>query len=273
MILRQWRGRTAWTRADEYASYLLETGVRDCEKTPGCRGVYVLSTPARKFDDVFWSCNLGEFPTMILEFGQECSQVLAGELPLEGLSHPLVLAVESKQAIPQRRKRRKVVRREHFALHDGEVDLDLVEPAGMNGGVDRDDRRPATAKPFVGFPAAVGRAVVHDPENPSGRTVGLFPHDLRDQPSEGGDPGRGLTAAEDLGPAHVPGRKVGPGAFPFVLVLDPHRLAPPWGAGGVNPSAGPGAGLLVGGGYESAGGPSAAPPHGPLTGPKPPPPP
>ena len=42
MILRQWRGRTAWTRADEYTSYLLETGVRDCEKTPGCRGVYVL---------------------------------------------------------------------------------------------------------------------------------------------------------------------------------------------------------------------------------------
>jgi hypothetical protein len=66
---------------------------------------------------------------------------------------------ESQQAIAQPRKRRKVIRREHLALDDREVDLHLVEPSGMNGGVDRDDRRPATAKPLVGFSAAVGRAV------------------------------------------------------------------------------------------------------------------
>src|SRR2546422_8386962 len=70
---------------------------------------------------------------MMLEFGQERSEVRAGELPLEGPCHPLVVVVESKQAIPQLRQRRKVIRREHLALYDREVDLDLVEPAGMTG--------------------------------------------------------------------------------------------------------------------------------------------
>ena len=47
-----------------------------------------------------------------------------------------------------------------------------------------------------------------------------------DEPLEGGDPGLAFAAAEDLGPPHVPGRQVGPGAQALVLVLDPHRLGP-----------------------------------------------
>jgi heme-degrading monooxygenase HmoA len=42
MIARIWRGITLREKADEYLSYLHETGLRDYAKTPGNRGVNVL---------------------------------------------------------------------------------------------------------------------------------------------------------------------------------------------------------------------------------------
>ena len=72
-------------------------------------------------------------------------------------------------------------------------------------------------------------AVVDDPEHPRGRAVGLLAHDLRDEAIEGSDAGLGFAATEDLGPMHIPGGQVGPGAPALVLVLDAHR---PAGAGG-----------------------------------------
>ena len=42
MIARTWRGATAATDGDLYSNYLLETGVKECESTPGNCGVYVL---------------------------------------------------------------------------------------------------------------------------------------------------------------------------------------------------------------------------------------
>lgn len=42
LIARIWHGVTPAARAEEYAAYLAQTGVRDCRATPGNRGVYVL---------------------------------------------------------------------------------------------------------------------------------------------------------------------------------------------------------------------------------------
>jgi heme-degrading monooxygenase HmoA len=42
MIARIWRGITPRAKADDYHRYLQRTGVKDCEATPGNRGVYVL---------------------------------------------------------------------------------------------------------------------------------------------------------------------------------------------------------------------------------------
>lgn len=42
LIARVWHGVTPAARADEYTSYLDQTGVRECRATPGNRGVYVL---------------------------------------------------------------------------------------------------------------------------------------------------------------------------------------------------------------------------------------
>src|SRR5713101_4117736 len=194
---------------------------------------------------------------MVLEPHQELRQIVSGELPLEGPCHLLVMLLEAQQAIPQPPARSKIIGREHLALYDREVDLHLVEPAGMNGCVDGDEGRPSAAESLVTLRAAVGRAVVHDPENASGRAVGPPPHHLRDQPSKGGDACLELTAAEDLGPPDVPGREIRPGALPFVLVLDSHRLARPRRSGGVNPPAGLDAGLLVAGDHEISSGQQA----------------
>ena len=53
-----------------------------------------------------------------------------------------------------------------------------------------------------GLPA-VGGAVVHDPEHPVRRLVGLLGHDLGDQVGERHDAGAVLAAADDLRLVHV----------------------------------------------------------------------
>jgi hypothetical protein len=66
----------------------------------------------------------------------------------------------------------EVVRLEHFPLDDRVVDLDLVEPARVHGQVDEDQVAPAALEAFDRFRAAVGGAVVDDPEDAAGGGVG-----------------------------------------------------------------------------------------------------
>ena len=66
-------------------------------------------------------------------------QVTAGEGPLERLGGPLIAALECDQAAFEGGEVVEVARREELALNDGEVDLDLVEPAGMNWCVNQND--------------------------------------------------------------------------------------------------------------------------------------
>ena len=84
----------------------------------------------------------------------------------------------------------EVVRLEHLALDDREVDLDLVEPAGVQRQVDEDEVRPAPLEPLDRALAAVRGAVVDDPEDAAGGGVGLVGHHLPDEPVEGCDPAR-----------------------------------------------------------------------------------
>src|SRR6266540_4773202 len=77
------------------------------------------------------------------------------------------------------------------------VDLDLVEPAGVYRQVDEDEVRPAPLEAVDGFLAAVGGAVVDDPEDAARGGVRLLGHHLPDEPFEGGDPTSGFGAAED----------------------------------------------------------------------------
>ena len=57
----------------------------------------------------------------------------------------------------------EVIGSEDLALDDGEIDLDLVEPAG-NGSVNQYDRGPRGAQAVSGFEPAVGGTVVGNPD-------------------------------------------------------------------------------------------------------------
>jgi hypothetical protein len=68
--------------------------------------------------------------------------------------------------------------------------------------------------------AAVGRAVVDDPEEALGGAVRLDRHDLIDEAAERSDAGPGLAATEEASPMDVPAHDVLEGAKALVLVLD-----------------------------------------------------
>lgn len=133
-------------------------------------------------------------------------------------------------------------------MHDGEVDFDLVQPGRVHRQVDQAQVRPAALEPVDRGLATVGGAVVDHPVHPAGRGVGLDGHDLVDQPTERGDPGRWLAAAEQAGGMDVPGGQVGqrPTAVVLVLVLDAHAPAPARWQGRMAAAAGLGAGVLIG---------------------------
>src|SRR5688572_9169336 len=205
-----------------------------------------LSTPIRKFCDISLHTRSGGDPFMSIDAFEEPGEVVAGEGPIEGPRRLLVAVLEAKQLLLEIGEGREVVRREKLALDDREVDLDLVKPAGMHRGMHQDEVWPlgleTTDRPL----AAMGRAIVDDPEHPAGRAVGLMAHDLIDQTVEGRDSGLGFAAAEQLGTMDIPGGEIGPGAGPLIFVLDPDRLARPRRQRGMLAPARLDAGLLVG---------------------------
>ena len=139
----------------------------------------------------------------------------------------------------------KVVRGQDFSLYDGEVDLRLVKPGGVDGQVDKPQRGPLAFKTVYRSLAPVAAAEVDDPEDPLGAGVGLGRHDLLDQAAEGGNAGRLLATAEDLCPVHVVGSHVGDRPFALVLVLDPQKTCPPRWQAGVATAAGLDARLFI----------------------------
>ncbi len=69
-------------------------------------------------------------------------KVGAGELPLERHGGGLVAVLKGEEARLNLGQRGEVIGREDFALDDGEVDFDLVEPRGMNGQVQQAELGP-----------------------------------------------------------------------------------------------------------------------------------
>jgi len=114
----------------------------------------------------------------------------------------------------------EIVRREKFALNDGEVDLHLVEPTGMVRSVNRNNRRPAGLQSLDALLAAVHRAIIDDPKHTFGRAIGLLVHNLTDQTIKVLDAVPGCATTEDFGAPDVPGGKVDPSSLALIFVLD-----------------------------------------------------
>jgi hypothetical protein len=157
---------------------------------------------------------------MMVEAGEEFAEVGAGEGPLEGSGGVLVVVLKGEQMVLELRDGGEVIRSEDLALDDGEIDLDLVEPAGMDRGVNQHDRGPRGAQAVSGFEPAVGGTVVGNPEDAPSRAIGLDGHDLLHEAVEWLDAGGVLAAPKELGAMDIPGGQVGAGTAALVLVLD-----------------------------------------------------
>ena len=132
-------------------------------------------------------------------------------------------------------------------MNDGEEDFHLIQPRRVHRGVHHDGVGELFCEPVDRLLAAVRGAVVHDPEHPVRRLVGLLGHDLPDQRGERNDTGGVLAAAVDLRPVHVVRGEVGDRAATVVVVVDPHRPGLTRWQGGVAAAPGLDGGLLVGG--------------------------
>jgi hypothetical protein len=152
-------------------------------------------------------------------------EVVAGELPLERLGDLLVVTAEAEQPLLEGGEFLEVVGLEDLALHDREVDLGLVEPGGVDRGVDHDEVGPGALEAVDRAPAAVGGAVVDDQEDALGLGVGFDRPELLDERVERLDAVLGRAAVEDAGAARVPGGQVAERSPALVLVLDPLAAA------------------------------------------------
>ena len=105
-------------------------------------------------------------------------KIAAGEGPLERRGSPLIVALEGEETLFEFGQGSEVVWRENLSLDNGEIDLHLIEPTGVDRRVDENGIGPFVMQTVGGFLAPVSGAVVHDPKDPTSGLVGLLAHDL-----------------------------------------------------------------------------------------------
>jgi hypothetical protein len=71
--------------------------------------------------------------------------------------------LEAKEAVLELAEGDEVIGRQNLALDDREIDLDLVEPTGVDRRLDENETRPGDAQARPGALAPVRGTVVDDP--------------------------------------------------------------------------------------------------------------
>ena len=82
-------------------------------------------------------------------------QVTARKGPFEWFGGPLVASLEGHDVPLQIGQALEVARGKQLALNDREVDLDLVEPTGVNRRMNQNDVGPSGTKAISGAPATM----------------------------------------------------------------------------------------------------------------------
>ena len=114
----------------------------------------------------YFGCLLGSGRQAFgVELGQERVQVAAGESPLERRSRLLVMALESQEALFEFDQRGEVIWCEDFSLNDGEIDLNLIEPTGVNRRMNQNDAGPSGSKAVGSASTTVAGAIVGNQEH------------------------------------------------------------------------------------------------------------
>ena len=106
-----------------------------------------LSTVTRKFANVFRLRGIISDKQGFVQFLQQRHEVVSSEGPVERRRDAFEVALELVQTFSDVIEVAEVVRCEDLPLDDGEVDLDLVQPARMNGRVNRYEARMLLLQP------------------------------------------------------------------------------------------------------------------------------
>src|SRR5438132_3496398 len=123
------------------------------------------------------------------ESGQQRRQILTRECPLKRARGGFVSVLEAEQRRFEGGEVSEVAGRQHLALDDGKVDLDLIQPTRMNRREAWNQVRPLALQALGSPRPAMARAVVHNPEDATGGSVRLLRHHLRHESIERGDAG------------------------------------------------------------------------------------
>jgi hypothetical protein len=120
------------------------------------------------YSEVIWLGYKGERFTV--EFGQKSEEIFAGEGPLKlkGRGAALIVGLEGKQTLLEFGQRREIVGGENFSLNDREIDFDLIQPTGVDRGVDQNGVRPFSAETVGRLRPAMSGTIVQDPEDAMG---------------------------------------------------------------------------------------------------------
>jgi len=106
------------------------------------------------------------------------AEVGAYDLPFKWFGNGFVVCLKGQDAQFEFSEIGEVVWSEKLSLKDREINLDLVQPTGVNGRIHENGIGLPLAKTAESGPAAVRRSVVGDPENAPSRTIG-FPGRVR----------------------------------------------------------------------------------------------
>src|SRR5712671_4477934 len=101
-------------------------------------------------------------------FSRATCEVLASEFPFEGPRRRFPVVLKIEQSLSHGFEVREVIRGENLALHDGEVDLDLIQPTGM------DEQASLQALDCPRF--TMGGTVIDDPEHSPSSATAQAPH-------------------------------------------------------------------------------------------------
>ncbi len=171
---------------------------------------------------------------------------MSSEFPLEGLGDRFVVALEFQKSFGSGVEAGEIIGGQDLALNDGKVDLDLIEPTGMNGSMDEHQARKAALKSRHGTLTPVTRTVVHDPEDASGFIVRGAGHDLIHETVKRSDAIFQFAATQYSGAVDIERRQVSPGSTTSVLMFNAHRPAGLASLGRMSARSCLDAGLLIG---------------------------
>src|SRR5712691_3108745 len=184
-------------------------------------------------------------PSTGLKLDEQCSQFGAVKLPLKRRRVLIGKLFIQGQPEPDRFQVGHIIGCQHLPLNDREVDLDLIEPTGVDRRMDQNDTRIDLTQPLLRSGAAMRRTVVDNPEQPFAGPIRFLSQHLGDKPAKGEDTRRRFTPAHDASPAHIPGGQILQSPAPLVFVLDIGGAA--WGRrqGGMAADTSLDAGFLV----------------------------